>query len=84
MKPTLYSEVFDIESMTERKELIGKQREYIKTHLDLLGLKYDAIVVTLIREQLEKDYRAIDVAVAYGKIYRSKHECVELYRRKNK
>lgn len=84
MKPTLYSEVFDIESMTERKELIGKQREYIKTHLDLLGLKYDAIVVTLIREQLDKDYRAIDVAVAYGKIYRSKHECVELYRRKNK
>ena len=84
MKPTLYSEVFDIDSIEERKELIGKQREYIKTHLDLLGLKYDAIVVTAIREQLKKDYRAIDVAVAYGKVYRSKHDCVELYRSKYK
>ena len=84
MKPTLYSEVIDKETLTERAVLVGKQREYIKTHLDLLGLKYDAIVVTLIREQLVNDYRAIDVAVAYGKVYRSKHDCVELYRRKHK
>lgn len=84
MKPTLYSEVFDKETLRESAVLVGKQREYIKTHLDLLGLKYDAIVVTAIREQLNKDYRAIDVAVAYGKVYRSKHECVELYRSKHK
>ena len=83
MKPTLYSEVTDKETLTERAVLVGKQREYIKTHLDLLGLKYDAIVVTLIREQLNKDYRAIDVAVAYGKVYRSKHDCVELYKTNN-
>ena len=84
MKPTLYSEVLDKETLRERVVLVGKQREYIKTHLDLLGLKYDAIVVTLIREQLDKDYTALDVAVAYGKVYRSKHDCVELYRRKHK
>ena len=83
MKPTLYSEVLDKETLTERAVLVGKQREYIKTHLDLLGLKYDAVVVTLIREQLNKDYRAIDVAVAYGKVYRSKHDCVELYKNNN-
>ena len=82
MKPTLYSEVTNKETLTERAVLVGKQREYIKTHLDLLGLKYDAMDVTLIREQLDIGYRAIDVAVAYGKVYRSKHDCVELYRSK--
>lgn len=69
MKSTLYSEVFDKETTKEMAVLIGKQREHIKTHLDLLGLKYDATVVTLIREQLDKDYEALDVAVAYGKVY---------------
>ena len=81
---TLYNEVMKHSSITQQAKEIQKQREYIKTHLDLLGLEYDAIVVTLIREQLDKDYRAIDVAVAYGKVYRSKHKCVELYRRNNK
>ena len=84
MKSSLYSEVLDKETFKERAVLVGKQREYIKTHLDLLGLKYDAIVVTLIREQLDSDYTALDVAVAYGKVYRSKHDCVELYRSKHK
>lgn len=83
MKSTLYNEVKTHSSITEQAKEIQKQREYIKTHLDLLGLKYDAIVVTLIREQLNKDYRAIDVAVAYGKVYRSKHDCVELYKTNN-
>ena len=83
MKSSLYSEVLDKETFKERVLLVEKQREYIKTRLDLLGLKYDATVVTLIREQLGKDYRAIDVAVAYGKVYRSKHDCVELYKTNN-
>lgn len=83
MKTSLYSEVLDKETLKERVVLTEKQCEYIETHLDLLGLKYDAIVVTLIREQLNKDYTAIDVAVAYGKVYRSKHDCVELYKTNN-
>ena len=81
---TLYNEVMKYSSINQQAKEIQKQREYIKSHLDLLGLKYDAIVVTLIREQLDKDYTALDVAVAYGKVYRSKHECVELYRSKHK
>lgn len=69
MKPTLYSEVFDKETYKEMAKLIGEQREHIKTHLDLLGLKYDATVVTLIREQLVKDFTDTDVAEAYDKVY---------------
>ena len=69
MKPTLYKEVFDKETVKEMLELVGKQREHIKTHLDLLGLEYDATVVTLIREQLFKDFTDTDVAEAYDKVY---------------
>lgn len=73
MKSSLYSEVLDKESLRQRVVLAEKQCEYIKTHLDLLGLKYDANVIPLIYKQLDKNYRAIDVAVAYGHVYYSKY-----------
>lgn len=60
------------------------KRDFITTHLDLMGLKHDPIVITSICDALDDTYRAIDVAIAYGKHYRAQHECVELYRRKNK
>jgi len=68
---------------TKAKE-IKKQREYIKSHLDLMGLTYDAIDITCIREALSEGYRAIDVAVEYGKHYRSKYNIVTSYRNKHK
>lgn len=81
---TLYNEVLKYTNITEQAKEIQKQRDYIEPHLDLLGLEYDAKDVTLIREKLSKDYRAIDVAVAYGKVYRSKHESVETQHKKDK
>lgn len=81
---SLYDEVIALGNEVDQAKLIAKQRKYIKTHLDTMGLKYDAIVITLIREALPVGYRAIDVAIAYGKIYRSKHDCAELYRSKNR
>lgn len=63
---------------------IAKQRGYIESHLDMMGLKHDPIVISCIRENLSKDYRAIDVAIAYGKHYRAQYDCVELHRSKNR
>jgi cell division FtsZ-interacting protein ZapD len=71
--PTLYESVESHPSITDHAKEIKKQREYIKSHLDLMGLKYDAIDITCIREQLSEGYRAIDVAIEYGKHYRNKH-----------
>lgn len=82
--PTLYKVVEWKTTITEQAREIQKQRDYIKSHLDLMDLKYDSMDITLIREALSEGYRAIDVAVAYGKHYRAKHDCVELYRSKRK
>jgi hypothetical protein len=61
---------------------LTQRREFIKTHLDLMGLKYDSTDITCIHESLGGSYRAIDVAIAYGKHYHTKHTCVELHRSK--
>ena len=84
MKPTLQDEILDQDTALAKVTHMAKQRGYIETHLDILGLAYIPTDITAIRGMLDKDYRAIDVAVAYGKVYRSKHDCVELYRSKHK
>lgn len=83
MKPTLQDEILDQDTALAKVTHIAKQRGYIETHLDILGLAYIPTDITAIRGMLDKDYRAIDVAVAYGKVYRSKHDCVELYKTNN-
>lgn len=83
MKPTLQDEILDQDTALAKVTHIAKQRGYIETHLDILGLAYIPTDITAIRGMLDTDYRAIDVAVAYGKVYRSKHDCVELYNTNN-
>lgn len=65
---TLYNEVMKHTNIIEQGKEIQKQRKDIKSHLDLLNLEYNAKDVTLIREKLSKDYKHIDVAVAYSQI----------------
>ena len=72
MKPTLQDEILDQDTALAKVTHIAKQRGYIETHLDILGLAYIPTDITAIRGMLDTDYRAIDVAVAYGKVYRSK------------
>lgn len=74
MKPTLYDEVLTKESPIEQATMIAKQRQYIKSHLDLVGLTYEPVDITLIRERLDQDYRAIDVVIAYANIYHTKYD----------
>lgn len=46
--------------------------EYIKSHLDLQELKSDDGVLEHLHKVLPLDYRALDVAVEYGKYYQAK------------
>lgn len=46
--------------------------EYIKSHLDLQELKSNDAVLEHLHKVLPLDYRALDVAVEYGKYYYDK------------
>lgn len=47
----------------------AKRRQYIQSHLDLLGLTYSNECIHYISLSIPQEYRAVDVAVAYGKYY---------------
>ena len=48
--------------------------EYIKSHLDLQGLKSNDAVLEHLHKVLPLDYRALDAAVEYAKYYQAKAE----------
>lgn len=63
--------------------------EYIKSHLDIMYLPSNEEVLEHLHTVLPLDYRAIDVAIAYGKYFNemsNKHELKvdELVERINK